>query len=103
MCRGELSSLDAKDKSLSYRTDTAGLILFVLVDHTLFYVYLLVGYFEAYPCGKWIEKREYDGHDENKRGHIFHVGGVGSPIYKRIEAGVEKLIGRHEVERTAEF
>ena len=47
---GELSSLDAKDKSLSYRTDTAGLILFVLVDHTLFY-----GYFEAYPCGKWIE------------------------------------------------
>ncbi len=50
MCRGELSSLDAKDKSLSYRTDTTGLILFVLVDHTLFYVYLLVGYFEAYPC-----------------------------------------------------
>ena len=33
----------------------ADLILFVLVDHTLFYVYLLVGYFEAYPCGKWIE------------------------------------------------
>lgn len=46
---------------------------------------------------------EYGGHDENKWGHIFHVGRVGSPIYKRIEAGIEKLIGRHEVERTAEF
>ena len=53
MYSGELSFFDKKDKSLSYRTDTAGLILFVLVDHTLFYVYLLVRYFEAYPCGKW--------------------------------------------------
>ena len=103
MCSGELSFFDKKIKACRIGFDTAGLILFVLVDHTLFYVYLLVGYFEAYPCGEWIEKREYGGHDENKWGHIFHVGRVGSPIYKRIEAGVEKLIGRHEVERAADF
>ena len=51
----KLAKQSGYPKCLSYRTDTAGLILFVLVDHTLFYVYLLVGYFEAYPCGKWIE------------------------------------------------
>ena len=89
MCSGELNFFDKKDKSLSYRNDTAGLFLFVLVDHTLFYVYLLVGYFEANPSGERIEKREHSGHDENKWGHIFYVGRVGSPIYKRIEAGVE--------------
>ena len=47
MCRGELSSLDAKDKSLSYRTDTAGVMLCVLVDHTRVYVSLRGGSFEV--------------------------------------------------------
>lgn len=103
MCSGELSFFDKKIKACRIGFDTAGLILFVLVDHTLFNVYLFVGYFKAYPCGEGIEKREYGGHDENKWGHIFYVGGMGSPVYEWIKAGVKKFICRHEVERAAEF